>query len=162
MANKILWLLLGLELCLVFSLGFISGIISNKETLREFPLSSNNYEEASPSDYIQEDNIKLYKDRVVILIDNPSISSYADTNSMLPVLDAGSNGIKFVPKSEKEIKVGDIISFKSENKIIVHRVVNIGSDELGTYFITKGDNNKYADEKIRFSDIVSKTIAIIY
>lgn len=162
MANKILWLLLGLELCLVFSLGFISGIISDKETLKEFPLSSNNYEEASPSDYIPEDNIKLYKDRVVILIDNPSISSYADTNSMLPVLDAGSNGIKFVPKSEKEIKVGDIISFKSENKIIVHRVVNIGSDELGTYFITKGDNNKYADEKIRFSDIVSKTIAIIY
>ncbi len=162
MANKILWLLLGIELCLVFSLGFISGIISNKETLTEFPLSSNSYEEASPSDYIQEDNIKLYKDRVVILIDNPSMSSYADTNSMLPVLDAGSNGIKFVPKSEKDIKVGDIISFKFEDKIIVHRVVSIGSDELGTYFITKGDNNKYADEKIRFSDIVSKTIAVIY
>ena len=162
MANKILWLLLGIELCLVFSLGFISGIISNKETLTEFPLSSNSYEEASPSDYIQEDNIKLYKDRVVILIDNPSMSSYADTNSMLPVLDTGSNGIKFVPKSEKDIKVGDIISFKFEGKIIVHRVVSIGSDELGTYFITKGDNNKYADEKIRFSDIVSKTIAVIY
>lgn len=163
MANKIVWLLLGLELCLVFSLGFISGIIStNEEVLAEFPLSSNSYEKASPSDYIQKDNIKLYKDRVVILIDNPSISSYADTNSMLPVLDEGSNGIKFVPKNEKEIKVGDIISFKLENKIIVHRVVFIGQDEIGTYFITKGDNNKYADEKIRFSDIVSKTIAIIY
>lgn len=162
MANKLLWLLLGAELCLIFSLGFISGIILNKEKSVEFPISSNSYEEISPSDHIEENNIKIYKDRVVILIDNPSVSRYADTNSMLPVLDSGANGIKIIPKNEKEIKVGDIVSFKFENKIIVHRVVSIGQDEIGTYFITKGDHNKYADEKIRFSDIVSKTVAIIY
>lgn len=162
MVKKLLRLLIGLELCLIFSLGFISCTLFNQEKLVEFPISSDSYEEISPSNYIERDNIKVYKDRVVIFTDKPSISSYADTNSMLPVLDSESNGIKIVPKNEKEIKVGDIISFSLENKVIVHRVVSIGEDEIGTYFITKGDNNKYTDPKIRFSDIRYKTIAIIY
>lgn len=162
MVKTSLWILIGLEFCLVFSLGFVSSIILNKEKLVEFPLSLSNYEAISPSDYVSKENIKIYKDKVVIYLENPSLSNYADSNSMVPVLDFGANGIKIVPKHENEIKVGDIISFNFGDKIIVHRVIKIGEDEAGTYFITKGDNNKYADEKIRFSDIVSKTIAIVY
>jgi signal peptidase I len=154
--------LIALEALLIFSLGFISFMVINEDSLVEFPLSINSYEKASPSDYIEERNILVYKDRVVIMVDNPSLSKYADTNSMLPVLDIGAKGIKVVPESESEIHIGDIVSFEFEDKIVVHRIINIGRDKEGKYYITKGDNNPFAEDKIRFEDIKSKTIAIIY
>lgn len=160
--NTYLAILIGLEAMLIFSLGFISFMLVNNNSLVEFPLSINSYEKASPSNYIEEKNILVYKDRIVIMVNNPSISNYADTNSMLPVLDAGANGIRIVPQSESEIMIGDIVSFEFEDKIVVHRVISIGEDSKGTYYITKGDNNPSADEKIRFKDIKAKTIAIIY
>ncbi len=162
MRKTLFAILMVLELILIFSLGFISSIVIYQNSLAEFPLSINSHEEASPSNYVDEKSILVYKDRVVILLDNPSLSKYADTNSMLPVLDAGANGIKVIPKNEKDIRIGDIVSFEFEDKMVVHRVVSIGEDSDGTYFITKGDNNQYQDEKIRFKDIKSKTIAIIY
>lgn len=153
--------LIAIEALLIFSLGFTSFILI-KSNSTEFPLSIKSYEKASPSDYIEEKNILVYKDRVVIILDNPSLSNYADTNSMLPVLDIGANGIRIAPKNEKDIRVGDIISFEFEDKIVVHRVINIGEDQEGTYYITKGDNNPIDDGKIRFEDIKAKTVAIIY
>lgn len=160
--NKIIKMLMVIEAILIFSLGFISFIILNENNLTEFPLSVNSYEKVSPSNYIEEKNILVYKDRIVIMVDNPSLSNYADTNSMLPVLDIGANGVRIVPKSESEINIGDIISFEFEDKIVVHRVISIGKDQEGTYFITKGDNNEVDDGKVRFKDIRAKTIAIIY
>ena len=46
----------------------------------------------------------------------------------------------------KDICVGDIIEYSIENKVIIHRVVNIieGSGEQRT-FITKGDSNNAPD-----------------
>ena len=46
--------------------------------------------------------------------------------------------------------------------LIVHRVVEKGIDEQGVYFITKGDNNNIDDCKIRFKDIDTVLIAVIY
>ncbi len=46
--------------------------------------------------------------------------------------------------------------------LIIHRVVEIGEDEQGTYFITKGDNNFFSDGKVRFGQIKYVTIGVIY
>ena len=81
---------------------------------------------------------------------------------MLPVLDQESNGIRIVPKSENEVNEGDIITFKQDNLLIVHRVVEKGIDNQGVYFITKGDNNSLSDGKIRFKDIEYITIGVLY
>jgi signal peptidase I len=92
-------------------------------------------------------------------------SNFADTNSMDPFLDANSNGIEIKPDSADQIQVGDIISYKSEyaNGIIIHRVIEKGSDEQGTYFKVKGDNNSLKDPgKIRFSQIEGVLIGILY
>ena len=37
---------------------------------------------------------------------------------------------------EKDIKIGDIISFtpKDSNKVLIHRVIDINQDEEGTYW----------------------------
>ena len=60
-------------------------------------------------------------------------------------------------------KIKDIISFRKDKLLIVHRVVEIGNDEQGVYFITKGDNNYIRDlYKIRFEDIKDVSIGVIW
>ena len=120
---------------------------------------------ASPSDWIKESQIKVYDDKVVIEIPNAQWARFTDTKSMDPVIDSTANAIEIVPKNESEINVGDIISFttKYTDGTIIHRVIEKGVDEQGTYFITKGDNNANPDpEKIRFSHVERVLVAIIY
>jgi len=116
----------------------------------------------APSDFIKESQISITKDKIIINVADASLSAYAPTGSMVPLFDEGANGIRVVPKSEDEISVGDIVTYQKDSILIVHRVVQKGEDTEGTYFITQGDSNDYADEKIRFSDIKYKTIGILY
>lgn len=116
----------------------------------------------TPFDFIKENQIEIYPDKVIIRVENASMGSYAPTGSMKPVLDSDSNGIRIVPKSENDIHLGDIISFQKNNELIIHRVVEKGIDGQGVYFITKGDNNSIDDGKIRFKQIKYLTIGIIW
>lgn len=117
----------------------------------------------APSDKINHNKIEVYEDRVVIRLENASISKYAGTQSMIPVFDTGANGIRIVPEKETDIEIGDIITYESDKgDLIVHRVIKIGEDEEGVYFIPKGDNNILPDKKVRFSQIRYITVAIIY
>jgi hypothetical protein len=125
---------------------------------------SSSFTPASPDDWIREGNIEIYNDRVIIYIDNASISRYEDSNSMVPVLDSGVNGIRIVPEPD-DIHIGDIVSYEAGwiDGLVVHRVVYIGEDELGKYYILKGDNNTKNDpEKVRFEQIRYVTVALIY
>jgi len=116
----------------------------------------------APSNYLLEEHIEVYDDRIVIYVNGSSLSHYADSGSMKPLLDSGSNGIRVQVTSADEINVGDIISFRQEDLLIVHRVIEKGVDEAGTYFITKGDNNMLSDGKIRFESIEYKTIGVLW
>ncbi|MBN2053064.1 signal peptidase I [Candidatus Woesearchaeota archaeon] len=120
---------------------------------------------ASPASRIAEDNIMVLKDKVVLNIQDAEWAYFTDTNSMDPVIDEGAHAIEVVPKTEGEIKVGDIVAYESEyaEGTIIHRVVFKGEDEQGTYFTLKGDNNPVNDPgRIRFSQIKSVVVAIIY
>ena len=148
----------------MFLIGFLScmslaTIYSGKEIPFNF---SGNGNLNAPGDWIKKNQIHIYKDKVIIDVDDPSLGRYAPTGSMIPVLDKNSNGIKIIPKKEEDINIGDIITFEQDGMLIVHRVVEKGEDEEGVYFITKGDNNNITDGKIRFKDIKYVTIAIIY
>ena len=86
-----------------------------------------------------------------------------DTNSMDPVLDEDSNAIQIRPTSPSQIQVGDIISYSSPYGIIIHRIVEVGSDDSGWYARVRGDNNAYSDpEKGRFEQVKSVLVAVIY
>ncbi|MFA5258457.1 MAG: signal peptidase I [Candidatus Pacearchaeota archaeon] len=159
-----------LGIALIFLFGFLAANIiqfyvtngiENPFKNVQFDITALNSKEA-PHDFIEEKQIKVYEDRVVIYVKNASISSYADTGSMKPVLDENSNGIRIKPQSENEIHVGDIITFQEKDYLIVHRVIEKGTDKEGIYFVTKGDNNSVSDGKIRFKDIRYKTIGIIW
>ena len=122
-------------------------------------------ERPSPHDHIRKEQIKVYSDRVVLEIPNAMWAEFADTRSMEPIIDAGSNSIEIRPQSIADLHVGDIISYKPTNfdGLIVHRIVETGFDNEGWYAITKGDNLSRRDPyKVRFNQIHGVLVAIIY
>lgn len=119
-------------------------------------------ERASPSDWIKEDQIIIEDDQIIIKIDKALISRFSNTNSMDPVLDENSNGIEIVAESPEQLKAGDLITYELDNDLVIHRIIEIGYDDEGWFCITKGDNNRAADEKVRFSQIRYITIGILY
>ncbi len=134
-----------------------------QSTLSKVSNFLNSAELMSPQDHISEDQIKVYNDEVILDIDNAVWSSFTDTNSMDPLLDINANGIEIIPQSVNEIHVGDIISYKTENGIVIHRVVDIRLDEQGLYYVLKGDNNPVPDkEKVRFKDVQGILVAVVY
>ena len=129
-----------------------------------FPISSN-VQKMSVSNTLTQDNINVFRDRVVITIDNPKWAKIAPTNSMLPILNENTYVLQITPLCPKEVNVGDIVSYKPENssKIIIHRVVHKDEDGEGPYFVLKGDNNPTNDPgKVRCSQIDRKLVGILY
>jgi len=160
--NTILSFVVGFLSCFlaIYSLSFLS--LEQPLQVGGFKQFTSLPESSSPGDWISRQNIDVYSDKIVINVENPSISNYASSGSMRPVLDADHNGIRIVPKSADQISVGDIITFLRDNDLIVHRVVEKGQDEFGVYFITKGDNNLQSDGKVYFQDIKYVTIGVLY
>ena len=62
-----------------------------------------------------------------------------------------------IVKSEKDIKVNDVITFVQDGEFITHRVV----ESYGGTFITKGDANNSKDEPITKEQIVGKVIKVL-
>jgi len=115
-------------------------------------------------DRIPESAIHVYQDRVEIE-GTYLLARYKDTNSMLPVLDYGSNGLMVPLTDDIELKVGDIVSYRVPNVpgIIVHRIIAIEEDDKGTYYVLRGDNNPYSDPyKIRRENIERLTVGIVW
>jgi hypothetical protein len=151
----------------VFLLGFLSCYTLNYfDDSYEIPVLRNigfgNFDLDAPSDFVRESDIEVLDDRVVIYLDDASLSAYASTGSMVPVFNENANGIRVRIRSVDEISAGDIITFREGEFLIVHRVIEKGVDSEGVYFITKGDNNNIDDGKIRFEDVKYKTVGVIW
>lgn len=157
-----------LKVSIIFLLGFLSANLVGAYFVYGFEIPASfdylglSFDNSAPFDFIKENQIQVYDDKIIINVDGASIGKYAPTGSMKPVLDAETNGIRIKPQSEKDIHIGDIITFRQDNYLIIHRVVDIGTDSEGVYFITKGDNNNVVDGKVRFKDIEYITIGVIW
>ena len=117
----------------------------------------------SPGDWIKQDQIKVYPDKVILDIPDSSWLYFTDTNSMDPFIDADANAIQVKPNSPEEIEIGDIITYKNQSELIIHRVIDINKDKYGIYYTVKGDNNSTSDPvKVRFEDIEGVVVAVIY
>jgi signal peptidase I len=119
----------------------------------------------SPKDRVADKAIAVYKDRVILDVQDVQWATFTDTHSMEPVIFKGANALEITPKSEDDIKVGDIVSYKSDyaEGNIIHRVVYKGQDEKGTYFVMKGDNIPTSDPgRIRFSQMQRVVIGLVY
>jgi signal peptidase I len=158
-------------LTLIFAFGFLSSSIYariNTENPLQIQKPTDDIttdEVPSPNDWIKENQILVYNSQVILDLKNAEWATFTDTHSMEPVLSSRSNAIEISPKSTDDIKVGDIISYKSEyaDGTIIHRVIEKNSDDQGIYFILKGDNNPQPDPgRIRFEQIQRVVVAIVY
>lgn len=119
----------------------------------------------TPSDHLTRTDIEVQTDKVILGIKNAIVARFTPTSSMDPVFDEKANALEVVPANEDAISVGDIVAYSNEHidGTIIHRVIEVGEDTQGTYYITRGDNNARADPyKIRFDDIKSVVVAIVY
>ena len=83
------------------------------------------------------------------------------TDSMKPTIQAGD--IIIVKNIEEEkLKLEDIITFKRDENIVTHRLVDIQETEQGKKYITKGDNNNVNDYKeVQYSEIEGVKVLVI-
>ena len=103
--------------------------------------------------------LTMFKDDYYTTFGNYRLFSIV-SDSMEDTIPKGSMIVDKKPKSEADIKVGTIITFKTKNGketvLLTHRVVAIGTDSDGkTVYTTKGDNANGNDSfKPHFSDVV--------
>lgn len=149
------WILIILTLIIaVFSAGF-----SFTDTPNVFAAP----ERLSPGDWIKEEQIKVYGSRVILDIPHANWSKFTNTNSMDPFIDEHANAIEIIPKDPADIQQGDIISYHTVFGTLIHRVIEVGEDEKGIYYLVQGDNNSFPDPfKVRFEDVEGVLVAIIY
>ena len=84
------------------------------------------------------------------------------SNSMQPKINKGDAVIIKKVKEENEIKKGDIIAYKTNDKIIIHRLVEITTKDNEKRYITKGDANNAEDNvEIKLKNIKGKVIVKI-
>ena len=77
------------------------------------------------------------------------------SGSMSPNIHKGDVVIiEKIDKKFDKLKEGNILAFKKDKRIIVHRLVNIVKDNNKYYFYTKGDANKNEDDFIIKEDMV--------
>lgn len=76
------------------------------------------------------------------------------SNSMLPEISRGDVVIikKLDEEQKKEINVGEILVYKADNKVIVHRVVEKNQNGNTYTYRTKGDNNDSVDNIIIYAE----------
>jgi hypothetical protein len=105
-------------------------------------------------------DIVIDGNKIVITLNDSEIAVFANSSSMLPTLNHNTKAIEVKPE---RLNIGDIIAYKEGSDIISHRIVDIGSDDIGIYYITKGDNNNAVDpNKVRPEQIEGKVVVLIY
>jgi hypothetical protein len=156
-------ILIMLVIFLLISVLFVYAYIHRAEIPIEITVKQP--EVKAPFNHVKEEQIKVYSDRVELLVDEPKWARFAGTKSMIPVLDEDTNAIQIVPDSPDDIHVGDIAVYNSNyiEQPVIHRVIEISNDENGWYAILKGDSNLMPDPgRIRFGQVTRLTIGILY
>ena len=83
------------------------------------------------------------------------------TGSMEPTIKV-DDIVVVKEEDKKNIKKNDIITFKIENEIITHRIIDIAYDNGTLIYTTKGDKNDVTDiEKVQFEQIEGKYVTKI-
>ena len=80
------------------------------------------------------------------------------TGSMVPNINKGDVVIIDQRFKEKDLKVGQVIAYQLENRIIVHRLKKIVTNGEETVYYTKGDANNTVDNYAIYSDMLMGTV----
>lgn len=108
-------------------------------------------------------NISLIIQKIIYKEKTPSfigIKTYVViSGSMKPNIEIGD---VVIVKKEKELKEGDIISYRKGKSVITHRITSIIEENGEKIYKTKGDNNNTEDSEQIINEIIEgKVIKII-
>jgi signal peptidase I len=78
-------------------------------------------------------------------------------NSMFPAIKKGQQ-IQLIPFNIESLLVGEIIAFHRHGHFIVHRIVQIHTDEKLLSFTTQGDSNLRSDEVVNETNYIAKVL----
>ena len=78
-----------------------------------------------------------------------------ETGSMSGTLEI--EDIIIIKLENEDIKIDDIVTFRQDNNLITHRVINVKEDSI----ITKGDSNNEQDAPVKKEDVIGKVEIII-
>lgn len=78
------------------------------------------------------------------------------SGSMWPALKKGDLILIKGVFGKEDIKIGDIIVFKNQKGLTIHRVVEIKEDTV----LTKGDANNVADSPVTYEEIIGKALSL--
>lgn len=133
--------------------------------LRKYYLKQNALERISPNDWIKKDQIEYDEDTgdlTITMHPHIVVASIADTGSMDGLMDYGHHVILSDFFDINKLAAGDIIAYQYYTKLILHRIVEVHRDDVGRWFITRGDNNIDSDPPIRASQIKYVCKGILY
>ena len=82
-------------------------------------------------------------------------------NSMFPFIKNGETCIIEPIENIEELKMGDVLVFGNQKKMIAHRLVSIRELNDKTFFYCRGDSRMKPDSAIPSENILGKAIAII-
>lgn len=98
---------------------------------------------------------------VTLLFFNTGAFGYRPTlvsgPSMQPSLSAGDVVIT-EPVDDDDVKVGDVIRFRTEEGFILHRVVRVEASDDGLRFVTRGDGNNVDDLPVSAEQLEGRMI----
>lgn len=139
---------------------FITFYLLNKNLIKD-----NKYKARMDSRMLKFITVPLIIILVVLTILVSGIFKYkliaVASNSMRPVFSRGDS-VLFEYADPENIKVGDVVVFKHNNIIVVHRIVNVSTKNDLYYFNTKGDaNDKQDNFEIKEKEIIGKVDYVI-
>ena len=80
-------------------------------------------------------------------------------SSMTPFLKEGCR-VAVEAINHQPIRIGDIVCFRSESRLVAHRVVSRLCSNGCQYFLTKGDNSRRLDAPLKREEIVGRVVAV--
>lgn len=104
-------------------------------------------------------NNQLIEIAELLLDENRTVSFRMQGNSMFPTMKDGELG--HVDKcTPDELKIGDIVVFKTHDKLIAHRMTDISYQKGIKVFETKGDKNNFHDKPFTSENLIGKITSI--
>ena len=95
-----------------------------------------------------------------LLAEGKTIRVKAEGISMYPSIKSGS--VIFIePFKQGAVPVpGEIIAWKRDSGIVVHRLVSTYKSKMQKYYVTRGDSSLAEDEPVLFEQIAGKVVRV--
>lgn len=110
---------------------------------------------------------KVHKDHIIVkdlgfslLAEGTALKVKADGYSMFPAIKPGSVILIEPLKEGLTLKPGEIIAWKRETGLVVHRLIRFAEENKIKSFITRGDSCQYEDPPVSPDQVAGKVIQV--